>query len=459
MKSLMKSLLYFSVAAITVAVLLGAAFHSDVAVAAMPGVHLAALDPSALLFAGAGYTIQQLREKRTGLVNEARNLHEKMGEKPDAAQVKSYDEKLDEIERLDGTIKREQQLLDLSAEKHFKAAGGQERDLPEGQRTLKAIHAKWVRGGDKALSAEDWATVRNTLSTTTDSEGGYTVQDEPIRELVRSMKAYGGMREAADVFSTSTGAALPYPTNDATAEEGELIAENTTATAADPTFSTVSLAAYKYSSKVIAVPFELLQDSQFDIEAFVRALFAERLGRITNKHFTTGTGTSQPRGIITGSSEGKAGATGQVTTILYDDVVDLFHSVNRAYRSAPGAGFMTADAGVKMLRKVKDGNSRPIFVPGYETSIPGAAGSAPDMLLGTPLHVNDDIAAPAASAKSLIYGDLKKYKIRDVMSLTMFRFTDSAYAKLGQVGFLAWMRTGGNLVDTAAVKHYVHPAS
>jgi HK97 family phage major capsid protein len=58
--------------------------------------------------------------------------------------------------------------------------------------------------------------------------------------------------------------------------------------------------AYKFSSKIVAVPFELLQDSELDIEATVRELLAERLARVTNTYFTTGTGApAQPRGIVT----------------------------------------------------------------------------------------------------------------------------------------------------------------
>jgi HK97 family phage major capsid protein len=45
------------------------------------------------------------------------------------------------------------------------------------------------------------------------------------------------------------------------------------------------------------------------------------------------------------------------------------------------------------------------------------------------------------------------------MDVTTFRFTDSAYTKLGQVGFLAWMRTGGNLLDVNAVKLGVNSAT
>ena len=74
--------------------------------------------------------------------------------------------------------------------------------------------------------------------------------------------------------------------------------------------------------------------------------------------------------------------------------------------------------------------------------------------------INNDVATMAASAKSILFGDFSYYYIRDVMQAELFRFTDSAYAKLGQVGYLAWMRTGGNLLDVGGcVKHYINAAS
>lgn len=266
------------------------------------------------------------------------------------------------------------------------------------------------------------------------------------------------MREVADVFSTDSGETINYPTSDGTSEIGELIAQNTTATAADPTFGLVSLPVYKYSSKIVAVPFELLQDSNVDIEALVTGRLGQRLGRITNTHFTVGTGSGQPNGIVTAAASGKVGTTGQTLTVIYDDLVDLQHSVDPAYRRLPGVGFMMADSSIKVVRKIKDGQSRPIFVPGFET---GSPGGAPDTLLGSPVTVNQDVAAMAANAKSILFGAFRNYKIRDVMSVQMFRFTDSAYTKLGQVAFLAWMRTGGNLVDVsgASVKYYQNSAS
>jgi HK97 family phage major capsid protein len=117
---------------------------------------------------------------------------------------------------------------------------------------------------------------------------------------------------------------------------------------------------------------------------------------------------------------------------------------------------MMNDTSVRQVRKIKDLEGRPIFVPGYEVSSPGGA---PDRLLGDPLRTNQHMAVMAASARSIAYGDFKGYKVRDAMATTMHRFTDSAYAKKGQVGFLAWLRSGGNLTDTGAVRVFVNAAS
>lgn len=399
-------------------------------------------------------TIQQKREKRDVLARGLNDLMEKTeGQQWSPENQKVYDDSMGEISNLDAAIKREQSVLDLAAEKAFKAAGGDEVDPVTA--TARAMYDKWMRGGDRALSAEEWTQIRNTMSTTTGSEGGYTVQSDIAKVLIDQLKDYGGVREVAEIIRTATGNALNFPTSNGTSEVGELVAENAAASDADASFGTVGLNVFRFSSKVITVPIELLQDSSIDIEAFVNARLAQRLGRATNAYYTTGTGTNQPRGIVTGSTAGKVGASGQVTTVLYNDLVDLQHSVNRAYRKL-GAGWMFADLTLASIRKIKDDQARPIFVPGYETGNPGGM---PDRLLGDPIAINDDVPVMAASAKSILYGHMKAYKVRDALDVMLMRFTDSAYAKNGQVGFLAFMRSGGNLVDTAAVKHYVNAAS
>jgi len=426
--------------------------------------------------------LNEARAERTDLAKQIRNiLDNNPGKKwaEDAANQKFYDEKIVAIGALDDEIKRLQAAMDLDADKRFDDAvlnaggntGGKKKDPLD----LVNIFDVFLRKGEQAINEAQWQVIRNTMSTTTPSEGGYTVPSLISSTLYDAMKAFGAMRALAEIIRTTDGKPLNFPTSDGTSEVGELIGQNTTATGQDPSFNTVSLNVFKYSSKIVAVPFELLQDSVINVEAFVMRRLAQRLGRIGNQHFTTGTGGgTQPDGIITRASAGKVGTTGQTLTIIYDDLVDLVHSVDPAYRGANSA-FQTNDSLLKVLRKIKDTAGRPIWTPSYDGGIniglskPGteqtggyAGQDRPvmfDTLLGYPVWVNNDIAVPAANAKTMTFGDHTYYKIRDAMEVTMFRFTDSAYTKLGQVGFLAWCRMGGNLVDTNAVKYYQHSAT
>ncbi len=399
--------------------------------------------------------LQELRGRRDTIAASARQLHADHKDKSwDQAAGEKYDQLISEINDLDTAIAREQKFLDSLAEEKIddQLAEAKAKRVRAGGSSL---FAKWIKGGDKAMSAQDWADIRATMSTTTPAEGGYSVPTDVYGAVLDVLKAYGGVREVATVIQTEAGNPINFPTSDGTSETGELIGENTTATGADPSFGVVTLSTYKFSSKIVAVPFELLQDSAVDMEAFIAKRLGERLGRTLNSYFTTGTGSSQPNGVVTASSVGKTGTTGQTTSVIFDDLVDLVHSVDPAYRN-DRCRFMMADSSFKVVRKLKDSQNRPVFIPGWD----GLGGKMPDTLLGYGVTINQDVAAMAANAKSILFGDFSRYTIRDVMGMTLFRFDDSAYAKLGQVGFLAWMRSGGTKTDGGAPwKHYANSAT
>ena len=401
------------------------------------------------------FNLQQERERRNTLAKETRNIMDQNpGATWNAEHQRKYDENLAEIERIDAAIDRHQKVLDLSAEKSFKDAGGREQGK-ETQGKPEAIFDKWCRRGDRGLNDEERAAVQNAMSTGTDTEGGYLVPTTTATSILDALKAYGGMREVAEVIRTTSGESMNFPTSDGTSEEGEIVGENQSATDDDIEFGVKALPVYKYSSKVVTVPIELLQDSGSDIEGFIRGRLLTRLGRVTNKHFTIGTGVSQPYGIVPASTVGKIGGVSATAAITYDDLIDLEHSVDPAYRQL--AKWMFHDDMLKLIRKVKDSEGRPIFVPGYEQGNPGGA---PDRLLNRDISINQSMPVPAVSAKSIAFGDFSHYKIRDVMQVTLFRFADSPYTKKGQIGFLAWMRSGGNLMDVGgAVKTFQHGAA
>jgi HK97 family phage major capsid protein len=416
--------------------------------------------------------LQQLRELRNSKAKEANEINNKFpaDQRMPAAEAERMDAILAEIEAIDADIARENRRAQLAAEdpaaQHAAAMNAATRTPGAHGDETRALRA-FMAGGIANMADEDRARmlarqtpdIRNAMSTTTTTEGGFTVATEYQRSLEIAMKAYGGMRAVAHAIRTATGASMNFPTTDPTAEVGEIVGQNVAVTGQDTTFANISMDVYKYSSKKIALPFELVQDSFIDIEAYIQSLLAMRLGRIQNTHFTTGTGTNQPRGLITAANTGKVGATGQTLTVVYDDLVDLEHSVDPAYRSQPGVGYMMHDSSVKVIRKIKDTQGRPIFVPGYEADAM-VNGGAPDRLMGRPIYINQDMPVMAANAESIAFGQFSKYVIRDVMDLTLFRMTDSAFTLNGQIGFVGFLRTGGNLIDAGgAVKTYANSAT
>jgi HK97 family phage major capsid protein len=275
------------------------------------------------------------------------------------------------------------------------------------------------------------------LASGTGSAGGYTVPQGFLNELQKARKFFGGMLNVARVINTQTGNQLPIPTVNDTSNVGEIVAENSAVTNQDVTFGQVVLGAYKYSSKMVLVPIELLQDSAFNIEQYLAETLGERIGRINNTHYTIGTGTGQPQGVVTGATSGKVGLTGQTTSVIVDDLIDLEHSVDKAYRSK--GKYMMNDLSFRNIKKLKDSQGRLIYSAGLQFG-------APDTILGYAVEVNNDVATMSANAKSILFGDFSNFFIRDVMSVDVVRFGEK-FMDQGQVGFLAFSRTDSKFVN------------
>jgi HK97 family phage major capsid protein len=201
------------------------------------------------------------------------------------------------------------------------------------------------------------------------------------------------------------------------------------------------LQAYKYSSKSVLASVEFLQDSSINAMDFIGTQLAIRIGRIQNDEFTVGTGSSQPNGIVTAATTSSVTASGQ-TSCTYDNLVDVIHSVDPAYRR--NGRWMLHDSALKMIKKVKvlqysgDLVGAPLWVPGVN--------SLPNTILEYPYTINQSLATVATGTKSLLFGDMSKYLIRDCREVTLIRL-DERYADYHQVGFLAFARSDGDLLD------------
>jgi len=401
--------------------------------------------------------LSALREKISTLANQAQHL---IAEKGDQVWNKDEQTKFDgltnDIENAKQAIKNIEKARELDADKFFENAS---KDVKNGKKESVEISALdavalYMRFGNN-VSAEQAMKIRNAMSTTTGSEGGFTVPSQVAAMVIDRMKAYGGMREVASILSSENGQDWSYPSSDGTSEVGRIVGQNAAATLQELTFGSIPLKVFNYSSDKIALPLELVQDSVIDVVQFVVDRLATRIARIQNTHFTTGAGTTLPDGIVPRATVGVTGATGTTLTVTYDSLVDLTLSVNRSYRN--NAKFMMSDLSIGVISKLKDTTGRPIWsYAGNESIAEGRAGT----LLGYGVATNDDVAVMAANAKSIVFGDLSKYTIRDVANSTSIkRFDDSAFALNNQVGFCGWQRSGGNLIDTAAVRVYQNSAT
>lgn len=284
-----------------------------------------------------------------------------------------------------------------------------------------------------------------------DTAGGYLVPEVFRNVLTETMKFYGGMLEVANIITTTTGGDLVWPTNDDTGNEGEYLTEGSDVSEQGTTFGRRKLGAFVLSTKMIKVYLPLLTDSAFALDSWLPKKMGERIGRRGNRAFTVGTGVGQPEGFVNAVAIGKTGAGGQTTTVIYDDLIDLEHSVDVAYRNQRSR-WMFHDLTLAALRKMKDLEGRPLWEPSLKLG-------APDVFNGRPYTVNNDMPVMAASARSIAFGDFEAgYVIRRVAGVTMMRL-DERYAEKLQRAFLGFERHDGMVDDAAAIRVYAHPAS
>jgi HK97 family phage major capsid protein len=287
------------------------------------------------------------------------------------------------------------------------------------------------------------------------SGGGYFVPVGFVNRIETALKFFGGMLQSSTIMTTATGQPLPYPISNDTSISGELVGEASSVTSGDPTLGSIVFNAFKYSTKMVKVSLELLQDSAFDLEPWLSEQFAIRLGRALNKAFTTGGGTSEPTGIINAATasgqtvlgDDNASSPDPTKEVGYIDLVNLEHSVDRLYRQ--NGAFMMHDSTLQFVKKLKDKYGRPIWTPGL-------ASNSPDTLLGYGYYVNNDMDELKASGKTVLFGRLDKYLIRRVKDLAVLRLVER-FAEYGQVAFLGFARYDGNLLDagTNPVKYLV----
>lgn len=309
----------------------------------------------------------------------------------------------------------------------------------DGEKKKGRASDQYHRSFWNAMRQKNFYDVENALQVGTDSEGGYLVPDEFEQTLVEALEEENFFRNIATVIQTSSGdRKIPVV---ASKGEAAWIDEEGVFVESDETFGQVSIGAYKVGT-MIKVSDELLNDSAFNLEAYISKEFGRRIGSKEEEAFFVGNGTGKPTGIFNATGGASEGTKTSTAAISFDDVMDLFYSVKSPYRKK--AVWVLNDTTVKALRKLKDNNGNYIWQPSVQVG-------QPDMILNRPYHTSAYVPEIAAGKKVMAFGDFSYYWIADRQGRS-FKRLNELYAANGQVGFLASQRVDGKLILTEAVK-------
>ena len=383
-------------------------------------------------------TILELREKRAkaweaakAFLDSHRNEKGVLSAEDDASYSRMEQEITDlgkEISRLE---RQEAFEKELSQPVNMPLTGRPAAGSLGKEKTGRASDEYRTNFWDMMRSKTPMPQVVNALQIGTDSEGGYLVPDEYERTLVEALEEENVFRQLAKVIRTSSGdRKIPVVATKGTAswidEEGAYLES-------DDSFGQVSIGAYKVGT-MIKVSEELLNDSVFDLEAYISREFARRIGAKEEEAFFTGDGSGKPLGVLAATGGAETGVTAaSATAITADELIDLFYSLKAPYRRT--AVWVLNDSTIKAIRKLKDNQGQYLWQPSLTAG-------APDLLLGKPVRTSAYMPAIAADAKTVAFGDFSYYWIADRQGRS-FKRLNELYAATGQVGFLASQRVDG----------------
>lgn len=355
------------------------------------------------------------------------------------------DEQIKTLNDMDALSARDAEIDEEAAEQRARKAfdlGQPVEQVEDAEKREREAFIAYMRTGQ--VSPE-----LRAANVATGTGGGFAAPASFWSKVTETMLFYGGMRQAGIEFiTTPNGNPINWPTNDDTSNTGTWIgAENASISdATDLSFGLKTLYAHPLTSGVVKVSRQFLEDvDPVAGETYIARKIGQRIGRTLNTAFTTGNGVGRPYGFTVGATTGKT--TAGATAITYGELVDLQHSVDVAYRSMPGCVWMMHDLVFAYVRKLLDGQNRPLWEPSLQAG-------APTTLLGFPVIINNDMASTVATTnKTVAFGNFGAHYVgRQVGDAGALTRLVERYADVGQVGFLGFGRYDGQIQDTSAVK-------
>jgi HK97 family phage major capsid protein len=388
-------------------------------------------------------SIQELRTKKAKLYHQAKDVKE-------AASKENRSLTADEIGKVEAIIAdmsltqrqigAEESLQSQAAE--YEARQENIDSNPESKIVSNAFN-NFFRFGENKISKQDLNILNRsydrrgttTQKTAPAGSGGYLVPEEWLGEVNIAKQMIGEVENIARTINTARGGVLPFPKINDTGNDAELQTEGAAITVVDMSFGTTDFNAYTYGT-LVKVSEQLLNDEDTNLATYLDILLKDRIARKTNGDLTNGDGSSKPNGIITAATVGKtAAATNAITD---EELMDLYHSVDPAYRKSDKVRYMMNDAIQSVLMKtqlIASENFSPIRIADDGTMF----------IMGKKVEINQDMDGTlAAGDKPILFGDFNEYLIRNVNGVFIKRL-DQRYGEELAVGFMVYRRLDGDM--------------
>lgn len=277
----------------------------------------------------------------------------------------------------------------------------------------------------------------------TPTSGSGVVPYDFYAQVFQILQNTNPLFQTSTIINTAGGNTLQVPQVTAYSTNAQFAA-GSAISESNPTLSNVNLGAWKFGS-LVSLSNEIIADAGVNLLDLVARIGGTQIAYDAGAALTTGTGTTQPTGIVTAAGSGVTGtATSGAPT--YENLVDLAYSVAGDQRSR--YGFMASTTALAAIRKIKDGAGNYVFTPSI--SVDGR-----DFLLGTPIYENASMAAVAATAasKSIVYGKLDDFIVRQAGGIQVATSTDYAFNQDVTTFRITW-RGDSNLGATGSVKYF-----
>jgi len=381
-------------------------------------------------------TQQEIRANLTEQIRETIDRAEAEARGLDAAEIEKIDRIEADIRRADEAIAVAQRNEERKAEVSLAAKGFMiaEREERSDSDILRQIAE--TRG---AHNFE-----KRTLVSSTN-----TVPKSFFDQVFDIARLTGPMLDESELINTTSGEDLTLPTLNAYSTAA-LKAEGSALDASDPTYSSITLGAYKYGF-LTAVSNELVTDAGFDIASHLAQQAGNAIGFGVNLALTTGDGSDKPRGIITAAS---TGVTGTASNYIFtaDELIELQYTLDGFARRLPGVKYMAAGATLGKMRTLKDTAGNYL----YSVNV-----GAPDQFAGYEVVENPHMASVTSTGTGVLgvaFGHLPSYKVRIAGGLQVASSSDYAF-NTDTVTYRFLMRVDGDLTHAQHVKLWRAKAS